>query len=70
MFSISLPSTALGVKFMRKHSALTGHLVMTLTSLGMALASLGMALTHTLFKLRGNLRDLDGSDPVNGHGLQ
>ena len=67
---ISLPSTALGVKFMRKHSALRGHVVMTLTSLGMALASLGMALAHLLFKLRENWRDLEGSDPVNGHGLQ
>ena len=67
---ISLPSTVLGVKFMRKHSALTGHPLMILTSLGMALASLGMALTHLLFKSRGNWHDLDGTDPVNEHGLQ
>ena len=50
---------------MRNHSALTGHLVMTLTSLGMALASLGMDLTHLLFKLRGNWRDLDGFNLVS-----
>ena len=51
---------------MRKHNALTGHLAMTLTSLGMALASLGMALTHILFKLRWDWRDLDGPDSVSG----
>ena len=50
---------------MRKDSALTAHLVMTLTSLGVALASLGMALTHLLFKLRWDWRDLDGPDSVS-----